>query len=72
MAPAISLTDNAMKHLKRMMSDRNEELCLRVGVKQGGCSGMSYVMDFESTDNTKPDDSVIEIHGFIIGKLLKV
>lgn len=66
LAPAISLTDNAMKHLKRIRSDRNEDLCLRVGVKQGGCSGMSYIMDFESRENTKPDDSVIEINGFTI------
>ncbi|XP_021759018.1 iron-sulfur assembly protein IscA, chloroplastic-like isoform X1 [Chenopodium quinoa] len=66
LAPAISLTDNAVKHLKRMRSDRNENLCLRVGVKQGGCSGMSYTMDFESSENTKADDSVIEVNGFTI------
>ncbi|CAO2830550.1 unnamed protein product [Amaranthus hypochondriacus] len=66
LAPAISLTDNALKHLKRIRSDRNEDLCLRVGVKQGGCSGMSYTMDFESKENTKEDDSVIEVNGFTI------
>jgi len=44
-------------------------LCLRVGVKQGGCSGMSYTMDLESKDNARPDDSVIEHNGFTIGKL---
>lgn len=46
------------------------ELCLvilmppsfrpQVGVKQGGCSGMSYVMDFEQPDNIKEDDYVID------------
>ncbi|KAL2907275.1 Iron-sulfur assembly protein IscA chloroplastic [Bienertia sinuspersici] len=66
LAPAISLSDNALKHLKRIRSDRDEDLCLRVGVKQGGCSGMSYTMDFESRENTKPDDSVIEVNGFTI------
>ena len=65
-APAISLTDNALKHLNKMRSERNEELCLRIGVKQGGCSGMSYTMDFEDKANTRPDDSIIEYNGFVI------
>ncbi|XP_027365812.1 iron-sulfur assembly protein IscA, chloroplastic isoform X3 [Abrus precatorius] len=66
LAPAISLTDNALKHLNKMRSERNEDLCLRIGVKQGGCSGMSYTMDFENMANTRPDDSIIEYEGFLI------
>lgn len=66
--PAIQLTDNALKHLNKMRSERNEDLCLRIGVKQGGCSGMSYTMEFENRSNTRPDDSVIEYNGFVIGK----
>ncbi|CAM8899822.1 unnamed protein product [Rhodiola kirilowii] len=27
---------------------------------------MSYMMDFESTENTRPDDSIIEYNGFTI------
>ncbi|XP_020215739.1 iron-sulfur assembly protein IscA, chloroplastic [Cajanus cajan] len=65
-APAISLTDNALKHLNKMRSEKNEDLCLRIGVKQGGCSGMSYTMDFENRVNTRPDDSIIEYEGFEI------
>ncbi|KAF2581052.1 hypothetical protein F2Q70_00010709 [Brassica cretica] len=42
-------------------------LCLRIGVKQGSCSGMSYTMDFENRANAKPDDSTIEYQGFAIG-----
>ncbi|KAL0875275.1 hypothetical protein Bca101_024980 [Brassica carinata] len=41
-------------------------LCLRIGVKQGGCSGMSYSMDFENRANTRLDDSTIEYQGFAI------
>lgn len=67
LAPAILLSDSALKHLNRMRSERNEDLCLRIGVKQGGCSGMSYTMEFEYSANTRPDDSVIEYNGFIIG-----
>ncbi|XP_059432449.1 iron-sulfur assembly protein IscA, chloroplastic [Corylus avellana] len=65
-APAISLTDDALKHLNRMRSERNEDLCLRIGVKQGGCSGMSYTMEFEKRANARPDDSIIEYNGFVI------
>ncbi|CAN6455979.1 unnamed protein product [Victoria cruziana] len=64
--PAISLTDNALKHLNKIRSDRKADICLRIGVKQGGCSGMSYMMDFEDRANTRPDDSVIEYDGFVI------
>ncbi|RWR95633.1 Iron-sulfur assembly protein IscA, chloroplastic [Cinnamomum micranthum f. kanehirae] len=65
-APVISLSENALKHLNRMKAERNEDLCLRIGVKQGGCSGMSYTMDFENRANAKPDDSIIESNGFVI------
>ncbi|KAF7135620.1 hypothetical protein RHSIM_Rhsim08G0005400 [Rhododendron simsii] len=66
LAPAVGLTDNALKHLSKMRSERNEDLCLRIGVKQGGCSGMSYTMEFESRENARPDDSIIEYNGFVI------
>ncbi|KAK9049649.1 hypothetical protein SSX86_031381, partial [Deinandra increscens subsp. villosa] len=59
-APAIGLTDNALKHLNKMRSEKNQDLCLRIGVKQGGCSGMSYSMEFESKENTRVDDTVME------------
>ena len=68
--PAISLTESALKHLNKMRTERGEDLCLRIGVKQGGCSGMSYTMDFENRANARPDDSTIEYEGFTIGKLL--
>lgn len=71
-APAISLTENALNHLNKMRAEKKEELCLRIGVRQGGCSGMSYTMDFESKANTRPDDSIIEYNGFTIGKRLFV
>ncbi|KAJ7945320.1 Iron-sulfur assembly protein IscA [Quillaja saponaria] len=65
-APAILLTNDALKHLNKMRSQHNEDLCLRIGVKQGGCSGMSYTMEFENRANARPDDSVIEYNGFVI------
>ncbi|XP_013593392.1 PREDICTED: iron-sulfur assembly protein IscA, chloroplastic-like [Brassica oleracea var. oleracea] len=66
--PAISLTESTLKHLNKMRAERGEDLCLRIGVKQGGCSGMSYKMDFENRANARPDDSTIEYEGFAIVK----
>ncbi|KAH9331109.1 hypothetical protein KI387_003217, partial [Taxus chinensis] len=64
--PAILLSENALKHLNKMRAEKNEDLCLRIGVRQGGCSGMSYVMDFEQRANARPDDSVVNYDGFTI------
>ncbi|KAI3461996.1 hypothetical protein Pfo_018659 [Paulownia fortunei] len=66
LAPAVALTDNALRHLNKMRSERSEDLCLRIGVKQGGCSGLSYTMEFESKEKARPDDSVMEYNGFVI------
>ena len=45
----ISLTENAAKEILKVMqqSDLNEEVCLRVGVKGGGCSGFQYGFSFD-------------------------
>eukprot|EP00878_Enallax_costatus_P006278 GHUV01006581.1.p1 GENE.GHUV01006581.1~~GHUV01006581.1.p1 ORF type:complete len:130 (+),score=1.21 GHUV01006581.1:125-514(+) len=51
---AIVLTDKAVNHIKKLRQETgSDSLLLRVGVKQGGCSGMSYVMDFEKEENLK-------------------
>ncbi|KAK8963714.1 hypothetical protein KSP40_PGU006134 [Platanthera guangdongensis] len=65
-APVISLSDKAFNHLNKMRVEKNEDLCLRIGVKQGGCSGMSYTMEFENRANTTSDDSLIEYNGVTI------
>lgn len=45
----VQLTDSAAKEIKRLMEgdDVKEGQYLRVGVKGGGCSGLSYILDFE-------------------------
>ncbi|XP_024403611.1 uncharacterized protein ycf83 [Physcomitrium patens] len=63
-APAITLTEKALSHLTKLRASQDNKLCLRVGVRQGGCSGMSYIMDFEEISNVRSDDSVIEYEGF--------
>lgn len=58
----IRLSNSALAEIKRLMNheDFNEGQFLRIGVKGGGCSGMSYILGFE--DRTEKDD-VYEIGG---------
>ncbi len=43
----IDLTHEAIAEVKRMIERQNKQgLGLRLGVKGGGCSGLSYFMDF--------------------------
>lgn len=58
----ISLTDAAAERVREIMagSDRRIE-GLRVGVKKGGCAGMSYTMDYVET--VDPKDDVVEEKG---------
>ncbi|MBK9295139.1 MAG: iron-sulfur cluster insertion protein ErpA [Oligoflexia bacterium] len=57
----IHLTEKAAAEVKRLISSKNEkeESFLRVQVVGGGCSGMSYKLDF---DNAKNDNDKIFEH----------
>ena len=62
MKQAITLTDNAASRIKDIMSkDENKSLGVRVGVKSGGCAGMSYIMEYAKEIN--PNDEVIDDKG---------
>ncbi|MDM7914543.1 MAG: HesB/IscA family protein [Candidatus Eisenbacteria bacterium] len=60
---AIQITDSALSAVKDAIRSENlpEETYLRVGVKAGGCSGYSYVLQFES--EAREGDRVIEKEG---------
>ncbi len=58
----VKFTEGALKELKRLVEapDFDASQKLRVGVKGGGCSGLTYVMGF---DHQMPDDQVFETQG---------
>jgi len=58
----VRLTDNAIKEVKRLMNEPAFEAgkILRIGVKGGGCSGLSYVLGFDAKEE---DDQEYEIGG---------
>jgi|TARA_B100000214_G_scaffold62123_1_gene40676 iron-sulfur cluster assembly protein len=58
----ITLSDNAAKRIKEIMSSADDNsVGVRVGVKSGGCAGMSYVMEY--TKEANPNDEIIEDKG---------
>ena len=62
MKQVITLTDDAASRIKEIMSkDESKSLGVRVGVKSGGCAGMSYIMEYAKEIN--PNDEVIEDKG---------
>jgi len=54
----ILITDAAMKQLAGLTQQQGVEKLLRVGVRSGGCSGMSYTMDFVTADAIQAGDEV--------------
>jgi len=62
----IQLSETALTHLTKLREEQGKDLCLRVGVRNGGCSGMSYLMDFEDPTNVREDDEVFDYDGFKI------
>jgi iron-sulfur cluster assembly protein len=60
--PAVTLSETAVKEVKRLMNVQGmTEGGLRLGVKGGGCSGLSYTINFD--DKIGQYDSVYEIDG---------
>jgi iron-sulfur cluster assembly protein len=62
----IQLSETALNHVLKLRQQQGKDLCLRVGVRQGGCSGMSYMMDFEDLSKISEQDEVFDYDGFKI------
>jgi iron-sulfur cluster assembly protein len=59
----IALTPKAIAEVKKLMDENAipENYALRVGVKGGGCSGLSYTLGFDS--ETRAGDKVFDLEG---------
>ena len=58
----IKLSENAANRIKEIMSKAdNTAIGVRVGVKSGGCAGMSYMMEYAK--EAKKNEEVIEDKG---------
>jgi iron-sulfur cluster assembly protein len=65
MAPSfkvMSLTDTAAERIKRIIADADRPIAgVRVGVKNGGCAGMSYTMEY--AEERRAGEDVVEDRG---------
>jgi iron-sulfur cluster assembly protein len=62
MPKAITLTERAAEKVRAIMADSSGKyIGLRVGVKNGGCAGMAYTMEY--AEDAKPLDEVVEDKG---------
>ena len=58
----IKLSDNAAIRIKEIMSNAEKNsVGVRVGVKSGGCAGMSYILEYAK--EIQPNDEIIEDKG---------
>lgn len=60
----VILSETAAKEIQHIIKDQEldaEKVCLRVGVKGGGCSGFSYLLDL--TESRKDTDEMFIQHG---------
>ena len=61
MKQLITLSNNAANRIKEIMSKDHNSIGVRIGVKSGGCAGMSYIMEYAKENN--PTDEIIEDKG---------
>lgn len=58
---AVTLTEQAAKHVSNFLQKRGKGVGLRLGVRTSGCSGMAYKLEF--VDEVDAEDEVYESHG---------
>ena len=59
---ALALTETASKHVKKLLEEpKLKGAFLRMGVKGGGCSGLSYSLEFDS--ELRPHDKKFDVDG---------
>lgn len=51
---------NRLRELREKQTDPLQTMVLRMGVRNGGCSGLSYVMDFSTEEDIQDDDEIDE------------
>lgn len=62
--PPVLFTESAIAELKNLLYEKdlenNPDMYLRIGVKGGGCSGLSYILGF---DQKQDGDEMFEVEG---------
>jgi len=61
---AITLTENAAKHVAGFLTRRGKGVGLRLGVRTTGCSGLAYKLEY--ADEIRPGDHRFDSHGVTV------
>ncbi|XP_055907789.1 iron-sulfur cluster assembly 1 homolog, mitochondrial [Eupeodes corollae] len=56
---ALTLTPSAVQRIKELLSKQPEYTGLKVGVRQRGCNGLSYTLDY-AKEKDKLDEEVVQ------------
>ncbi|EDS36884.1 conserved hypothetical protein [Culex quinquefasciatus] len=56
---ALTLTPAAVNRIKQLLQGKSEYIGLKVGVRQRGCNGLSYTLDYATTKD-KMDEEVVQ------------
>jgi len=56
----VTITDKAQAQIQRIFAEQGNGRGLRLGVVGGGCSGLSYKIDF---DDKRDHDNIIQLDG---------
>ncbi|MBK16785.1 MAG: Fe-S cluster assembly protein HesB [Prochlorococcus sp. SP3034] len=56
----ILITNDAIQQISALLKNQIDKKALRVGVRSGGCSGMSYTMDFIGNEEIKSEDKIYD------------
>ena len=56
----ILITNSAIQQISNLLKNQTDKNALRVGVRSGGCSGMSYTMDFITKNQINSDDKIYD------------
>ena len=60
-APAlVNVTEQAAEEVRKLLAEDPDKSGLRLEIRGGGCSGMSYGLSF---DNAQEKDNIVEAHG---------
>ncbi len=68
-ASPVTFTQNSVNEIRRLMNEEgfDRSTYLRIGVKGGGCSGLSYVLGFDKKEEAD-DDYEFEGLPFVMNK----
>jgi len=61
---AITVTENAARHIAKNLSKRGKGVGLRLGVRTSGCSGLAYKLEY--ADEIRPEDARFDSHGVTV------